>query len=385
MTKRLGTYITQTNSEKPYKAYVPSPLPPEEPALAMAQLYPYLEKATIALAQLNNVTNSIPNPSLFMYMYIRKEALLSSQIEGTQSSFSDLMLFENHQKPAVSLDDVEEVSNYVKAIYHGLDRMKKDFPLSLRLLREIHAILLAGSRGSSKYPGEFRRTQNWIGGTKPETAFFVPPPVEQMNACLSDFEKFLHDDTLPVLLKAGLAHVQFETIHPFLDGNGRLGRLLITLLLCQSGLLIEPVLYLSLYLKQNRQTYYDLLQQVRDKGNWEPWLIFFLEGVTTTSLQAVSTTNAITILFEQNIAKIESLGRAKFSCLTVFDYLKKLPQVTAPLVAQELSMSSPTARTALTHLLKLGIVEEMSGKQRDKVYVYRQYLTLLEDGANPLP
>ena len=319
-----------------------------------------------------------------MYMYIRKEALLSSQIEGTQSSFSDLILFENNLTPAVSLDDVEEVSNYVKAIYHGLDRMKNDFPLSLRLLREIHSILLAGSRGSSKYPGEFRRTQNWIGGTKPETAFFVPPPVEQMHTCLSEFEKFLHDDTLPVLLKAGLAHVQFETIHPFLDGNGRLGRLLITLLLCQSGLLTEPVLYLSLYLKQNRQTYYDLLQQVRDKGNWETWLIFFLEGITTTSLQAVSTTSDITLLFEQDLAKIESLGRAKFSCLTVFDYLKKLPQVSAPLIAQELTMSTPTARAALAHLVALGIIEEISGKQRDKVYVYRHYLTLLEEGTNPL-
>jgi Fic family protein len=385
MNKRLGTYITQTNSEKAYKAYVPPALPPTEPPLAMPELYPYLEKATVALTQLNNVAISIPNPSLFMYMYIRKEALLSSQIEGTQSSFSDLILFENHQKPYVSLDDVEEVSNYVKAITYGLERMKNDFPLSLRLLREIHEILLAGSRGSSKYPGQFRRTQNWIGGTKPETAFFVPPPVEQMHVCLSDFEHFLHDTSLPALLKAGLAHVQFETIHPFLDGNGRLGRLLITLLLCQSGLLTEPVLYLSLYLKQNRNTYYDLLQQVRETGNWEKWLIFFLEGISSTCAQAVTTTTAINLLFETDSAKIESLGRAKFSCLALFDYLKKLPQVTAPLIAQELRISPPTARTALANLAALGIVEEMSGKQRDKVYVYRHYLTLLAEGTNPLP
>jgi Fic family protein len=246
MTQRIGSYITQKIAGEPYKAYVPPKLPPK-PAIDLIEIYPCLEKATSALAQLNSVHRSIPNTSLFIYMYIRKEALLSSQIEGTQSSFSDLMLFEHDQKPEVSLEDVEEVSNYVKALTHGLKRLKDDFPLSLRLLCEIHSILLSGGRGAGKLPGEFRRSQNWIGGTRPGNALFVPPPVDHLHQCLSDFEFFLHDNSLPVLIKAGLAHVQFETIHPFLDGNGRLGRLLVTLLLCNSGMLNEPILYLRLY------------------------------------------------------------------------------------------------------------------------------------------
>lgn len=248
-----------------YKAYVPPKLPPEPP-VDLWQLYPYLEKATLALAELNSIYKIIPNPSLFLYLYVRKEALLSSQIEGTQSSFSDLMLFEHQQKPEVSLEDVEEVSNYVKAISYGLQRLKEDFPLSLRLIKEIHGVLLSGGRGASKLPGEFRRSQNWIGGTRPGNALFVPPPVDSLNQCLGDFENFLHDESLPVLIKAGIAHVQFETIHPFLDGNGRLGRLLIILLLCENGILDEPILYLSLYLKQNRHPYYELLQEVLFNG-----------------------------------------------------------------------------------------------------------------------
>jgi Fic family protein len=282
MNQRVGTYITQKVPGESYKTYVPPKLPPE-PLVDLGRLYPYLEKATLALAELNSICKTIPNPSLFIYMYVRKEALLSSQIEGTQSSFSDLMLFEHHQKPEVSLEDVEEVSNYVKAVSYGLQRLKEDFPLSLRLLKEIHGVLLSGGRGSSKLPGEFRRSQNWIGGTRPGNALFVPPPVDSLNQCLSDFENFLHDETLPVLIKTGLAHVQFETIHPFLDGNGRLGRLLITLLLCANGMVDEPILYLSLYLKQNRQSYYELLQEVRSNGTWETWLEFFLEGVYSSA------------------------------------------------------------------------------------------------------
>lgn len=248
MNKRIGTYITQKVTGEPYKAYVPPGLPPEPP-VNLTKLYPSLEKATVALAELNSITKSIPNAALFIYMYVRKEALLSSQIEGTQSSLSDLMLFEHHQKPEVSLEDVEEVSNYVKAIIYGLKRLKEGFPLSLRLLREIHGVLLSGVRGARKLPGEFRCSQNWVGGTRPGNALFVPPSVSHLDQCLSDFEKFLHDARLPVLIQAGLAHVQFETLHPFLDGNGRLGRLLVTLLLCNSGMLDEPILYLSLYLK----------------------------------------------------------------------------------------------------------------------------------------
>ncbi len=382
MNKRIGTYIIKKIVEESYKAYVPPKLPPEPP-VDLAKLYPYLEKATRALAELNSIHKSIPNTSLFIYMYVRKEALLSSQIEGTQSSFSDLMLFEHHQKTEVSLEDVEEVSNYVKAITYGLDKLKEDFPLSLRLLKEIHSVLLAGSRGASSLPGEFRRSQNWIGGTRPGNALFVPPPVDNLDQCLSDFEKFLHNESLPVLIKVGLAHLQFETIHPFLDGNGRLGRLLITLLLCLGKMLDEPILYLSLYLKQNRHIYYELLQEVRTHGTWETWLEFFLDGVYISAKQAISTANLINKLFEQDLQKIGTLGRSRFSCQQTLEYMKRLPQVTVPLLASELRMTAPTARSALKSMVELGILEEISGKKRDRIYVYRKYLDILEEGVEP--
>lgn len=382
MNKRVGLYSTQKASGESYKAYLPAKLPPEPP-LELGLLYPYLEKATHALAELNSLHKTIPNTTLFIYMYVRKEALLSSQIEGTQSSFSDLMLFEHHQKPDVSLDDVEEVSNYVKAITYGLERLKNDFPLSLRLLKEIHGILLSGGRGASQTPGEFRRSQNWIGGTRPGNALFVPPSIDHLSDCLSDFEKFLHDESLPVLIKAGLAHVQFETIHPFLDGNGRLGRLLITLLLCANGMLDEPILYLSIYLKENRQTYYELLQAVRESGTWETWLEFFLIGVHQSAKQAIQTAAAINDLFAEDIEKIAHLGRARFSCAQTLEYMQHLPQVTAPLLAKELKITTPTARSALNKLKSIGVLEEMTGKKRDKVYIYRKYLSILEQGAQP--
>jgi Fic family protein len=382
---RIGTFTTQKIAGESYQSYVPKKLPPQ-PALELQALYPHIDRTMQALGELSHMTSSIPNIALFIYMYVRKEALLSSQIEGTQSSFSDLLLFEHHQKPIVSLDDVEEVSNYVAAVTYGIERLRSGFPLSLRLLREIHAILLRGGRGSQKTPGEFRRSQNWIGGTRPGNALFVPPSPENLTSCLNDFELFLHDDThqLPILIKVGLAHVQFETIHPFLDGNGRLGRLLITLLLCESGLLPEPILYLSLYLKQNRELYYRLLQEVRLQGTWETWLEFFLEGVYQTATQALRTSEKMTVLFEEDNNKINSLGKARFSCLEVFEYLKKLPQLSVPLLVQELNMSAPTARSSINHLLNLGMLEEISGKKRDKIYVYRKYFDLLEEGAEPL-
>ncbi len=383
MSKRSGVYIKQKIGGESYQAYVPAPLPPRS-SLDLNQLYPPLEKATSALAELNSITKTIPNPTLFIYMYVRKEALLSSQIEGTQSSFSDLILFEHHDKPQVSRDDVEEVSHYVKAIQYGLKRLKKGFPLCLRLLCEIHAILLSGGRGMAKRPGEFRHSQNWIGGTRPGNALFVPPPPEQMTECLYALEDFLHDTSMPVLVKAGLIHVQFETIHPFLDGNGRIGRLLIILLLVDGGLLDMPTLYLSLYLKQNRQLYYTLLQAVREEGKWKEWLEFFLEGVCHSAKQAVQAALDINRLFDQHAQKISTLGRARFSCEIVLEYLKKLPQVTVPLLVKELEMTAPTARSTLHHLVALGILEEISGKKRDRIYVYRKYLRLLEKGAEPL-
>ncbi len=382
MNQRIGAWVAQKAGGESFKAYIPAKLPPKPP-LDLTNLYPYLEQATLAIAELNAICKSIPNISLFIYMYIRKEALLSSQIEGTQSSFSDLMLFENNHKHEVSLEDVEEVSNYVKALTYGLKRLKDDFPLSLRLLKKIHHMLLSGSRGSNKYPGEFRKSQNWIGGTRPGNALFVPPPLDHLDQCLSDFEKFLHDDSLPVLIKAGLAHVQFETIHPFLDGNGRLGRLLITLLLCNSHILDEPVLYLSLYLKQNQHIYYDLLQEVRIHGKWETWLEFFLEGVHKSATLAIETTNLINKLFKQDLTKIAALGRARFSCEQVLEYMKKLPQMNVTTVAKELKITAPTARRALELMVELEILEEISSKKRDKIYVYRKYLDILEEGTDP--
>ena len=385
LKNRIGTLVTQKIAAESFKAYIPSKLPPD-PALVLDDLYPLLDKATQAITALNSMAQSIPNKALFIYMYVRKEALLSSQIEGTQSSFSDLMLFENHQNPSVSIDDVEEVSNYVMAIKYGLKRLENGFPLSLRLLCEIHAILLQGGRGSQKLPGEFRRSQNWIGGTRPGNALFVPPPPETLMNILGDFESFMHDENvkLPILIKIGLAHVQFETIHPFLDGNGRLGRLLIILLLCDSGILSEPILYLSLYFKKNRETYYNLLQEVRIHGTWETWLEFFLEGIYKSATQALQTAQKINELFNEDNIKIGMLGRVKLSCLEVFEYLKKMPQISVTSLVKESNMSAPTIRTAINHLVDLGILEEMTGKLRDKIYVYRNYLDLLEEGADPI-
>ncbi|GAB4391284.1 MAG: Fic family protein [Gammaproteobacteria bacterium] len=383
MQRESGKYITKKVKEGSYKVYVPAPLPPT-PAIVLDTLAGLLEQTATALADLNNMAKAIPNTSLFIYMYVRKEALLSSQIEGTQSSFSDVILFENHQKINVTLEDVEEVSNYIQAIYYGLNRLQENFPLCMRLLKEMHGVLLAGARGAHKLPGEIRRSQNWIGGTRPGNALFVPPPVECLSDCLSDLEKFLHDQSLPVLIKAGIAHVQFETIHPFLDGNGRLGRLLIILLLIDGGLLDEPILYLSLYLKQNRNTYYQLLQEVRTHGTWETWLEFFLKGVLITSKQALETANSINNLFVMDMQKIATLGRSRLSCEQAFEFIKRLPQVSAILLAKELNVSLPTARNSLNQMVDLGILEEITGKQRDKIYLYKNYLAILEEGTEPL-
>ena len=384
LNNRIGTYIKHNVAGEIYRSYNPHKLPPR-PDIDITVLYPKLEKAIQVLGQLNGIAITIPNASLFIYMYVRKEALLSSQIEGTQSSFSDLILFENQQKPDIAIDDVEEVSNYVKALNYGLNQLKSGFPLCLRLLREIHGILLQGGRGANKQPGEFRTSQNWIGGTRPGNALFVPPSPEYLMRCLSDFEEFLHDKNcnLPILIKAGLAHVQFETIHPFLDGNGRLGRLLITLLLHEWEVLNEPILYLSLYLKQNQQMYYDLLQRVRADGCYEVWLEFFLDGISYSASQAISTAYQLNSLFERDLAKINALGRIKYSCVKVWGYMKELPQVTVPSLSKSLGMTPPTARSCLNTLVEEGILTETTGLQRDKIYVYKKYLSALEEGTNP--
>jgi len=337
------------------------------------------------LGRLDGMTSILPSTHLFVFMYVRKEALLSSQIEGTQSSLSDLLLFESEEVPFVPLDDVQEVSNYIAAMDHGLKRLAKGFPLSLRLIKEMHRALLSRGRGDSKQPGEFRKSQNWIGGTRPGNAAFVPPPPDRLMECLGDLEEFLHDrKTYPVLIRAALAHVQFETIHPFLDGNGRLGRLLITLMLCEEKTLREPLLYLSLFFKTHRDRYYELLQSVRTKGDWEGWVEFFLEGVAETSEQGVSTARRLLQLFEDDEGKIAPLGRAASSALRVHAELKRSPLLAVPLAAKKLAISQPTVQKSLDHLTKLGIVKEVTGKRRSRLYEYTRYLRILDEGTEPL-
>jgi Fic family protein len=383
---RLGTYISTTTAGEKVRAFVPAPLPPNPP-VDLSGLYQQLDRANQALGYLDGLRTLLPNTQLFLYLYARKEALLSSQIEGTKSSFSDLLLFENEAAPGVPIDDVEEVSNYVAAMQHGLRRIKSGFPLSLRLIREIHGILLRGRRGANKTSGEFRRSQNWIGGTRPGNAAFVPPPPERMMECLDRFEHFLHDekDKLPVLVEAGLVHVQFETIHPFLDGNGRLGRLLITLLLCAKGTLREPLLYLSLYFKTHRQRYYDLLRRVRTEGVWEEWLAFFLEGTEITARQAASAAVRILRLFEADGKKIQILGRKTASAVLVHGYMQGHPLIKIGPTALALNLSVPTITGALESLAKLRIAKEVTGKRRDRLFAYPRYLHVLSEGTEPLP
>jgi Fic family protein len=382
---RLGQFVEATASGERVRAFLPPPLPPT-PALDLQGLLTLYDTARGAVGRLDGVTTILPSAPLFLFMYVRKEALLSSQIEGTQSSLSDLLLFENEEIPYVPLDDVAEVSNYVAAMEHGLKRLREGFPLSLRLIREMHAILLHSGRGASKQPGEFRRSQNWIGGTRPGNALFVPPPPDRLNECLDAFEKFLHvdDPQLPPLIKAGLAHVQFETIHPFLDGNGRLGRLLITLMLCEASALREPILYLSLYFKARRSDYYRLLQEVRENGAWEAWMEYFLTGVRETASQAVDTAREIMTLFDEDRAAIQTLGRSAASAFRIHDLLQRRPLVTIQAASKQLKLSLPTIGKSLEHLIELGIVRELTGKQRRRVFAYRKYLSVLDRGTEPL-
>ncbi len=366
---------------EPCFAFVPQPLPPTPPAGWSATLF---QRASVSLGRLSGVTTLLPDPHLFLYSYIRKEALLSSQIEGTQSSLSELLLFENDAASGVPIDDVQEVSNYVAAMDHGLKRIKEGFPLSLRLLREIHAALLAKGRGSEKQPGEFRTSQNWIGGTRPGNALFVPPPPDLLPDCLGALEKFLHDETVPSLVRAALAHVQFETIHPFLDGNGRVGRLLITLLLCHDGVIPQPLLYLSLYLKENRARYYELLQHVRETGDWETWIDFFLTGVDETARQAADTVARLLQLFQADRDRIYALGRAAGSASRVHEFMQRQPVVTAARLVTELGLSKPTANAALAQLVKLGVVEEITGQSRSRIYSYQAHLRILGEGTEPV-
>ncbi|KCZ54876.1 Fic family protein [Hyphomonas chukchiensis] len=385
LSGRIGTYATSSVAGETVRAYVPKPLPPE-PGLDLTGLSGLVSEAMYALGRLDGVRSVAPDTSLFLYMYIRKEALLSSQIEGTQSSLSDLLLYEEAGAPGAPVDDVEEVSTYVAALNHGLERLRNGFPFSLRLMREMHAILLATGRGSTRQPGDFRQSQNWIGGTRPGNALFVPPPPHLVEDLMRDLERFLHeaDSGLPPVIKAGLAHVQFETVHPFLDGNGRLGRLLVTLYLCEQGILEEPLLYLSLYLKTQRTTYYALLQEVREHGRWEAWLEFFLTGVRDVARQAHEAARTIEAMFIEDAEKLKSLGRAAPTARQIFSVLQTQPLVTIATAAERAGVSFPAAATGLQNLHKHGIVTEVTGRTRGRVFAYTRYLDLLSEGTEPL-
>lgn len=380
--KRVGQYLKARIGGEVYNPYVPQSLPPK-PRLELENIYHLLDQANIAIGQLDSLERFLPDYKLFLYMYIRKEAVMSSQIEGTQSSLSDLLMYENEGIPGVPEHDVIEVTNYVAAMEYGLKLLQEGFPLSLRLIRETHGVLLNRGRGNNKQAGEFRRSQNWIGGTRPGNAKFVPPPPEKIMELLGDLENFIHDDKikLPTLIKAALVHVQFETIHPFLDGNGRLGRLLITFILCVDGLLTKPLLYLSLFFKEHREKYYEHLQSVRETGDWESWIQFFLQGVIETAQQAVSTAQKIVNLFADDRKKIENLGRPAVSALIVHHYMEKHSIIDIANIAKHCKMTIPTVSKSLKHMEELGIIKEITGKERHKIYVYKKYLDILNGSA----
>jgi Fic family protein len=415
MKRKLGEYVTQTVAGESYKAWLPAPLPPDPPLALDTELLQRMDQANRALGRLDGISQVWPNSGHFLnqllYQYVRKEAVLSSQIEGTQSSLSDLLLYELEETPGVPLDDVREVSSYVAALTHGLTRLREGFPLSLRLLREIHGILLAQGRGADKTPGdksagqpicttagrpegrqhrdvlsEFRRSQNWLGGTRPGNAVFVPPPPERLMDCLDPFEHFLHDEPepMPLLIKAALAHVQFETIHPFLDGNGRLGRMLITLLLCHDKVISEPSLFLSLYFKVHRPEYYDHLQRVRLDGDWEGWLHFFLTGVTETAREATDAAQKLWVLYDKDRRRIQEQGKIAGTALRVHDLLQQRPIISITAACKALDLSHPAVNKSLHKLEQMDIVREITGRQRNRLYAYDGYINILSEGTEPL-
>ena len=381
--KARSHYVSSTLSGETVRAFVPPPLPPGSQELDLSSLQALLAEANQAVGRLDGMTSALPDLKLFLYSYVRKEAVLSSQIEGTQSSLSDLLLYENAETPGVPLDDVQEVSNYVAALNHGLKRMRDGFPLSLRLIREIHEVLLSKGRGSHAQPGQFRRSQNWIGGSRPGNAAYVPPPPEYVMECMGQLEMFLHQESpsLPLLIRAGLVHAQFESIHPFLDGNGRVGRLLITFMLCAEDVLREPVLYLSLFFKTHRRLYYDRLNGTRENEGWTEWLDFFLQGVRDTANQAARMAGKIDKLFQADKEKIERFGRGASSALLVYRYAQVNPLFSIKNAAREAKVSFPTASSAVARMTEAGILRESSGKRRDRLFLYERYLDLLNQDS----
>lgn len=378
-----GHYITISTVGEKAQAFFPAPLPPAPPIEWSPELREKFDHALLALGRLDSVSVLLPDTSHFLYMYVRKEAVLSSMIEGTQSSLSDLLLFEFEHQPGVPLDDVQEVSNYVAALNHGLSRLNEDFPLSLRLLKEIHSVLLSKGRGKECDPGEFRKSQNWIGGSGPGTAAFVPPPPEYVQECMGKLELFLHDkpEKTSVLIKAALAHVQFETIHPFLDGNGRLGRLIITLLLCSEKVLKEPMLYVSLYFKTHRQRYYELLNEVRLTGDWEAWLDFFADAVIHTATQAVETAQQLMKLSSEDGQRINGLKRISGSAHLIHKAMLERPMASPNWIQEKTQLSPATVNSCLRELEQLGIVKEVTGQKRNRLYSYVKYIRIMNEGT----
>lgn len=378
---RAGSFQCQLAG---YWAFIPKPLPPQPPVHIAGEIQQLLSEADVALGRLDGSILILPNPDLFVMMYVRKEAVLSSQIEGTQSSLQDLLAAEAHLNVPEAPKDVEEVINYVAAMNHGLSRLSK-LPVSVRLIREIHAKLLEGVRGYRLTPGELRPSQNWIGpaGCSLDQATFVPPPPDVVPVALGDLERFLHRiDRLPTLVKIGLAHAQFETIHPFLDGNGRVGRLLITFLLKTSGVLNKPVLYLSHYLKQHRLEYYDLLQGIRERGAWEEWIAFFLRGVSEVSAQAAETARRILAQREGDRAKIaDKMGRAAGNGHRVLEHLFQRPIVSVNSVRNLLNVTYPSANQILNKLREIGVLSEVTGQARNRRFRYDPYVQLFDVAA----
>ena len=373
---RAGQYVRQPSG---YRAFIPAPLPPRPPIQFDAEMHRLLSDADRALGRLQGSIETLPNPDLFVFMYVRKEAVLSSQIEGTQASINDLLKAEADVMDPHTPRDVDEVINYVSAMNHGLERLSQ-LPLSIRLIREIHAKLLTGVRGNRMQPGDIRRSQNWIGpaGSTLLTATFVPPPHREAEEALSDLEKFLHqEDDIPLLIRIGMAHAQFETIHPFLDGNGRCGRLLITFFLCHKGILPKPVLYLSYFFKKYRKEYYECLQRVRDFGDWESWIKFFLRGVLTVSDQAAETARAIVTLRENHRTLLtDHFGPASGRAVKMLEHLYQRPTTTVNDVRDYLGISFPNANNMIDKFVQHGVLNETTGQVRNRVFLYSPYVDL---------
>lgn len=381
---RQGTLRVIEAGPDGYSAFIPRPLPPVPPLSIDGELQKLLDRANQALGRLDGITLLLPDPDQFLYSYVRKEAVLSSQIEGTQSSLSDLLLFEADAAPGVPVSDARETANYIGAMNRGIELIREEgLPLCNRLFREVHAVLLGSGRGSEKTPGRFRREQNWIGGSRPSVARYVPPPWEEVEPAMAALEKFLHDEPerTPILIKAALAHAQFESIHPFLDGNGRVGRLLITLLLVADGVLNGPLLYLSLYLKQNRDDYYDHLQRIRTEGAWEAWLRFFLEGVVEVAESTTATTGDLVQMIERDRQVIHEFGRGAATAARVHELASRFVIFRPTSAAEVLGLSAPPVYAAVRRLEQAGILREVTGRQRGKLYVYDEYLMRLSEGT----